>query len=30
MWYRVPQAICEKWKQKEDMGWWEEVEGGKC
>jgi superfamily II DNA helicase RecQ len=29
-WCGVPQAICEKWKQKEDVGWWEEVEGGKC
>lgn len=27
----VPQAICEKWKQKEDAGGWrEEVKVGKC
>ena len=29
-WCGVPQAICEKWKQKEDMGWWEEIKGGRC
>jgi hypothetical protein len=29
-WCGVPQAICEKWKQKEDVGWWEEVKGGHC
>jgi superfamily II DNA helicase RecQ len=30
MWCGVPQAICQKWKQKEDVGWWEEVPGGRC
>jgi hypothetical protein len=22
-------GICKKWKQKEDVGWWEEIKGGK-
>jgi hypothetical protein len=29
-WCEIPQAICEKWQQKEEQGWWEEVEGGRC
>jgi hypothetical protein len=29
-WCGVPQAICQKWKQKEDRGWWEEVRGERC
>jgi len=29
-WCGVRQGICEKWKQKEDVDWWEEVKGGRC
>ena len=26
----IPQAICERWKQKEEQGWWEEDKSRKC
>ena len=26
----IPQAICQRWKQKEEQGWFERVEGVKC
>jgi septation ring formation regulator EzrA len=26
----VPQAICQKWKQKDEQGWYEKVKGGGC
>jgi superfamily II DNA helicase RecQ len=26
----VPQAICTRWQQKEEQGWWEEMRGGRC
>ena len=26
----IPQAICQRWKQKEEQGWFQRVEGVKC
>ena len=26
----IPQAICERWKQKEEQGWWEEDKSRRC
>jgi hypothetical protein len=26
----VPQAICQKWKQKDEQGWFEKVKGIEC
>jgi hypothetical protein len=26
----VPQAMCQRWQQKSEQGWWEEVGGVKC
>jgi hypothetical protein len=28
--YGVPQAICQKWRQKDEQGWFKKIKGVEC